>query len=191
MRLVMATRNGHKLREVREILPGLDVVGLDAWPELGEPPETGETFESNALEKAHYVFTRTGLPTVADDSGLEVESLGWEPGVRSKRWTAEGTDVSNNEKLLAMLQRLPNRRARYRCAMAVVTRHGQRTAEGTCWGTIASEARGSGGFGYDPLFLPDAYPGRTMAEVTADEKHRVSHRGQAFRALPALLRDLG
>jgi XTP/dITP diphosphohydrolase len=188
MRLVMATRNEHKLREVRQILPGIEIQALDEA--LGEPPETGDTFEANALEKARYVFARTGLPTIADDSGLEVAALGWAPGVRSKRWTPEATDRANNEKLVASLRGIENRRARYRCAMALVTAHGERTAEGTCWGTIALAPRGAGGFGYDPYFLPDAYPGRTMAEVTAEEKHRVSHRGQAFRVLPHLLHDL-
>ena len=189
MRVVMATRNEHKLREVREIVPGIEIVALDEA--LGDPPETGDTFEANALEKARYVFARTGLPTIADDSGLEVEALGWAPGVRSKRWTPEATDRANNDKLVAALGGIENRRARYRCAMALVTPRGERTAEGTCWGTIASAPRGAGGFGYDPYFLPDAYPGRTMAEVTAEEKHRVSHRGQAFRALPELLAELG
>ena len=189
MRVVMATRNEHKLREVREIVPGIEIVALDEA--LGDPPETGDTFEANALEKARYVFARTGLPTIADDSGLEVEALGWAPGVRSKRWTPEATDRANNDKLVAALRGIENRRARYRCAMALVTARGERTAEGTCWGTIASAPRGAGGFGYDPYFLPDAYPGRTMAEVTAEEKHRVSHRGQAFRALPELLAELG
>jgi XTP/dITP diphosphohydrolase len=185
MRVVMATRNEHKLREVRQIVPGLEILALDEA--LGEPPETGDTFEANALEKARYVFARTGLATIADDSGLEVEALGWAPGVRSKRWTAEATDIANNAKLLASLRGIANRRARYRCAMALVTARGERTAEGVCWGAIALEPRGAGGFGYDPYFLPDAYPGRTMAEVSAEEKHRVSHRGQAFGALPALL----
>jgi XTP/dITP diphosphohydrolase len=173
---------------VRQILPGIEIQALDEA--LGEPPETGDTFEANALEKARYVFARTGLPTIADDSGLEVEALGWAPGVRSKRWTPEATDRANNEKLVASLRGIENRRARYRCAMALVTAHGERTAEGPCWGTIALAPRGAGGFGYDPYFLPDAYPGRTMAEVTAEEKHRVSHRGQAFRVLPHLLHDL-
>jgi XTP/dITP diphosphohydrolase len=190
MRLLMATRNAHKLREARQIVPGIEIDGLDAWPELGDPPETGDTFEANALEKAHYVFSRTGLPTVADDSGLEVEALGWAPGVRSKRWTPEATDLANNAKLIESLGANANRRARYRCVMALVTARGERTADGTCWGVIAREARGTGGFGYDPYFLPDAYPNRTMAEVSAEEKHRVSHRGQAFRALPELLRAL-
>jgi XTP/dITP diphosphohydrolase len=189
MRVVMATRNEHKLREVREIVPDVEIVALDEA--LGEPPETGATFEANALEKARYVFAHTGLPTIADDSGLEVEALGWAPGVRSKRWTPEATDHANNEKLLASLSAIANRRARYRCAMALVTPRGERTAEGTCWGTIATAPRGAGGFGYDPYFLPDAYPGRTMAEVSAPEKHRISHRGQAFRALGALLDELG
>ena len=108
MRVVMATRNEHKLREVREILPGIEIVALDEA--LGEPPETGDTFEANALEKARYVFARTGLPTVADDSGLEVEALGWAPGVRSKRWTPEATDRANNTKLVASLRGIENRR---------------------------------------------------------------------------------
>ncbi len=187
MRLLLATRNAHKLREVREILPDHDIVGLDDRPELGEPPETGDTFEANALEKARYVHGRTGLPTIADDSGLEVEALDWAPGVRSKRWTPQETDEANNAKLVASLAGATNRRARYRCAMAFVSDAGERTADGTCWGAIATEPRGEGGFGYDPYFLPDAYPGRTMAEVSPAEKHAVSHRGQAFRALRSML----
>jgi XTP/dITP diphosphohydrolase len=195
--LVMATLNAHKLREVREIVRGavspvggLEIVGLEAWPHL-DPPETGDTFVDNALEKARFVFEQTGHPTVADDSGLEVDALGGAPGVRSKRWTPEATDAANNARLLRELEGKSDRRARYRCALALVTAAGERSALGSCEGSIGFEERGSGGFGYDPYFLPEAYPGRTMAEISAEEKHAVSHRGQAFRELPRLLAELG
>ena len=192
MRIILATHNEHKLKEVSALLAdsGLEIVGLDAWPGLGEAPEDDPTFAGNALQKARYVFDRVGLPTVADDSGIEIRALNWKPGVRSKRWTPEGTDAANNAKMIAELQEQSDRMAQYRCAIGLVTEHGERTAEGTCTGIIGTTPKGSGGFGYDPFFWPDAYQGRTMAEISLEEKNRISHRAEAFRRLPDLVKEL-
>ena len=185
----MATSNAHKLKEVRAMLAGTDweIVGLHAYPELGEIPEDHDTMEANAIQKAETVFAHTGLPTVADDSGIEIQALNWAPGVYSKRWTSEGTDEANNAKLLRELDGNEDRNARYRCAIALVTENGIQTAEGICTGTIGHALQGDGGFGYDPLFWPTDYPGRTMAEISLDEKNRISHRAAAFAHLPAML----
>jgi XTP/dITP diphosphohydrolase len=192
VQIVLATANVHKLREVQALLSSssLQIVGLDAWPDLGEPPEDDPTFAGNALQKARYVFERIGLPTVADDSGIEIRALDWKPGVRSKRWTPEGTDTANNDKLLRELEPHDDRMGQYRCAIGLVTEAGERTADGCCTGIIGTSPKGSGGFGYDPLFWPDAFPGRTMAEISLEEKNTISHRAEAFRHLPDLLRDL-
>ena len=189
MKLVFATRNAHKHDEVRAILAGedLELLGLDHWPELGEIPEDHDTFELNALQKAHVVHAATGLPTVADDSGLEVDSLDGRPGVFSKRFSHEGTDTANNARLLRELDGVVARKARFRCVLALVWAEGARTVDGRCEGTIALSPRGEGGFGYDPLFLPDAAPGKAMAELSADQKNAISHRGLAFAQLPGLL----
>jgi XTP/dITP diphosphohydrolase len=189
--LVFATRNAHKLEEVRALLAAsalpVTLLDLDAAGVDGEPPETGDTFEANALEKARWVHERTGLPCLADDSGLEVDALGGAPGVRSKRFSPEATTAANNALLLARLGDRPDRRARFRCVLALVTRGGEGTVDGTCEGAIGHAPRGAQGFGYDPLFLPDAHPGRTLAELSMAEKNAVSHRGRAFRRLPELL----
>jgi XTP/dITP diphosphohydrolase len=188
-RLVLASLNAHKLDEVRQILEGtgVEVLDLRAFPELGEPPEDGATFAANALQKAIYVHERTGLPVVADDSGLEVDALGGAPGVRSRRYTPEATAEANNAALLAALDGVTDRRARFRCAMALVLDGQATVVEGTCEGRILTSPRGAGGFGYDPLFEADALPGRSLAELRPDEKNGISHRGAAFRQLPGLL----
>lgn len=193
MRIVLATTNAHKLDEIRAILAGSDLhlVGLDTWPDLPEPPETGDTFEDNALQKARFVAEATGLPALADDSGLEVESLGGAPGVRSKRYTPEATASSNNARLIQALAGVEDRRARFCCALALVAGPASAVATGRCEGTIAHQPRGQGGFGYDPLFLPLETPGRSMAELSPEEKNRISHRGRALEHLPRLLRELG
>ena len=194
MQLLLATRNTNKLREIRAILDGtgLEVVGLDDVEGLpDEIPEEGATFEDNALHKARVVHAHTGLPTIADDSGLEVYALGMAPGIHSKRWTPNADDEDNNDHLVASLDGADDRRARYRCAVAVVCDAGDAVADGVCEGTIGFERRGSGGFGYDPLFWPTDEPGRTMAELSMAEKNAISHRGRATRELPRLLRDLG
>ena len=193
MRIILASRNSHKVREILQILStdSIQVLGLDAFPELPEVPEDQDSFEGNALQKARFVYERTGLLSVADDSGLEVDALNGAPGVRSKRFTPEATSQANNKKLLEVLGTEPKRTARFRCAIAVVGPTGEATATGSCEGHIAHEERGSGGFGYDPLFMPSTFPGHTMAEVSAEDKNRISHRGEAFRKLPALLREIG
>ncbi len=158
--------------------------------ELGDPPETGETFEANALQKAHYCYAGTRLPCLADDSGIEVDALGGRPGVWSKRYSPDATASSNNALLLRELAGVPEaeRTARYRCVIAVVGLGPPRVFDGRCEGRIAFGPVGDGGFGYDPLFLPVASPGRTMAELSPLEKDAISHRGAALRlALAALV----
>ena len=189
MEIILATSNQHKLTEVQAMLADTQwqIVGLDAYPELGEIPEDHDTMVANAIQKAQTVFAHTGRPTVADDSGIEIRALGWDPGVFSKRWTPEATDEANNAKLLRELDGIDDRFAQYRCAIALVTDDGIETAEGICTGTIGHVLKGDGGFGYDPLFWPAAYPDRTMAEISLDEKNRISHRAAAFAHLPAML----
>lgn len=191
--IAIASANPHKLVEIRAILRplGFEPVGLDAWPDLGDLPETAETFEGNALMKARALFEAKGVVAVADDSGLEVDSLGGAPGVRSKRFTPEATHAANNRRLLAMLAGEEDRTARFRCAIAVVGPGGEAWDMGTCEGKIGAALRGAGGFGYDPLFLPAETPERSMAELSPEEKNALSHRGRAFRKLPALLARIG
>lgn len=188
--LAVATANPHKLREIRAILEpfGIACRGLEAWPELGELQEGCDTFEGNALAKARALHHHTGGLTVADDSGLEVDALGGEPGVHSKRFTPEASAEANNERLLALLEGVEDRRARFRCVLALVGSGGEDLIRGICEGEIGHAPRGEGGFGYDPLFLPVEGAGRTMAELSEAEKNRISHRARAFRQLPRLLR---
>jgi XTP/dITP diphosphohydrolase len=184
--LILATRNDHKLRELREALPGLEIEPLP--PEVELPPEEGETFAENALGKARVAAAATGRTAIADDSGIEAAALGGRPGVRSARFAGDGaSDEQNLQKLLADVRGQPDRRVAYVCAIALVSADGtERVFEGRCEGTLAEVPRGDGGFGYDPAFVPDdTGPGdeRTMAELAADEKHAISHRGRAARAL--------
>jgi XTP/dITP diphosphohydrolase len=193
-RLLLASGNPGKLRELRAILEGLPVelVGL-AEAGAGEPPEvaeTGATFLDNALEKARAYAAWSGLAAVADDSGLEVDALGGAPGVRSARYAGEGaSDRANLDKLLAELDGVPpeRRTARFRCAAVLVDVDlGEWHAEGTWEGRLLAAPRGSGGFGYDPVFVPDGWD-RTSAEVDQATKDAASHRGRAFQALrPAI-----
>ena len=189
MQLVFATHNAHKADEVRAILAGtgITVRTLADLDHHDEVPETGDTFVANALQKAHHVHALTGLPCVADDSGLEVDGLDGRPGVHSKRFSPEATAAANNALLLQQLVDGADRTARFRCVLALVGLGEPRTVEGACEGRIAHTMSGEGGFGYDPLFLPDETPGRSMAELSADEKNAISHRGRAFRQLPGLL----
>jgi len=198
VRLILATRNAHKLAEIATALAGtrLEVTGLDGIPGLPEDiPETGETFEDNALQKARFVHAVTGLPVLADDSGIEIQALGWAPGVHSKRWTPEGTDAANNQRLIDELAGRDDRVGRYRCVLAVVAPGPDGPVEGfvagTCWGRIGTAPLGTGGFGYDPYFWPDERPGLTMAQLSMAEKNAISHRGRALKKLPALLTRLG
>lgn len=193
MELFFATANRHKLEEVQAILAGTGVrlVSLLDHPDWPEPEETGATFEANALLKARSLVGRVHLPVLADDSGLEVDTLGGAPGVHSKRYSPEGTHEANNTKLLHALSGVTDRRARFRCVLALVTPTFEGTADGTCEGRIATSLRGHEGFGYDPVFLPDDLHGRTMAEATLVEKNAISHRGRAVRQLPELLARAG
>jgi XTP/dITP diphosphohydrolase len=184
MKLVLATRNDYKLREFREALPDVEIVPLPDDVEL--PPETGETFAENAVEKARAAHAATGLPSIADDSGIEAAALGGRPGVRSARYAGDNaTDEENLQKLLDEVAAADgDRSVAYVCALVHVTDDGEEWLfENRCTGELATAPRGDGGFGYDPAFIPDDYDdGRTMAELTPEEKHAISHRGRAARA---------
>ena len=205
-RLLVATRSVHKLRELRELLE-LDhttLVSLDDLAIEGDPVEDGATFETNAAIKARFGVRASGLPTLADDSGIEVDALAGAPGVRTRRYAGEdATDAENNAKLLAALDGLSadRRGARYVCVLALALpdvagpRGGVRLvmARGTCRGRIATEPRGTGGFGYDPIFEPASEPpgGRTFGLWTPAEKHAISHRARAARRMAPRLAALG
>lgn len=187
-RVLLATRNPGKLRELREITAdsSLDWQGLDEFPDVPEAVEDGETFADNARRKARHYANHTGCLTLADDSGLEVDALGGAPGVHSARYAGlPRSDDANNRKLLAELADMPpeRRTARFRCAMAFA-RAGEILceAEGAVEGEIGFDPQGTNGFGYDPLFRIPRLD-RTVAELPSDEKHRLSHRGQALRAI--------
>ena len=191
MKIVFATANAGKLREAAEVLgPGFEIVSPASLGITEDIPETGSTLQENSLQKARYLFERTGLPSFADDTGLEVDALGGAPGIYSARYAGPGHDnQANMAKLLAELVRLEDRTARFHTVVTLILADGQpRFFEGVCKGSIGREKRGSGGFGYDPVFLPDAYPGRTLAEVSEEEKNAVSHRGQALRAMAEWLK---
>ncbi len=196
--LVVASTNRGKLDELRALLEDLPVSIVsvaDTCPSLGEIEEDGDTFEENALKKARIVANATMMLTLADDSGLEVEALGGRPGVRSARFAHErATDAQNKAALLEALRsqnlESSNPCARFRCVLVLIDPYAPRAepilVEGCCQGTITSIARGSGGFGYDPLFVVDSM-GKTMAELSNDEKNRLSHRAVAVQALRPLL----
>jgi XTP/dITP diphosphohydrolase len=197
MRVVLATQNAHKLVEMRRILDeaGLDIelVGTDQFPDLTDVVENGSTFAANALLKARSVCGETGLPAIADDSGLSVDALNGMPGIFSARWSgSHGDDLANLNLLLGQLTDVPDARrgAAFHCAAAVVLPDGtERLVEGTIDGTLIREPRGTNGFGYDPIFVPLG-ESRTTAEMSAEEKDAISHRGRAMRALVPVLREL-
>ncbi|PZS29956.1 MAG: non-canonical purine NTP pyrophosphatase, RdgB/HAM1 family [Pseudonocardiales bacterium] len=192
--VLLATRNAHKLAELRRILAGtgadLDLLGLDDVPAYDEAPETGATFAANALAKARDGARHTGLPTVADDSGLAVEALNGMPGVLSARWAGRhGDDPANLRLILDQLVDVParRRRAAFVCAAALVTPTGaEQVVEGRMEGVIIEGPRGDGGFGYDPIFVADGQA-RSNAELSPEEKDAISHRGAALRALAPVL----
>ena len=196
-RVVLATRNPHKVGELREILAdagvAVDLVAASDFPDVPDVAETGETFAANALLKAHAVAAATGLPALADDSGLAVDALNGMPGIFSARWAGgHGDDRANLDLLLAQIADVPDERrgARFVCAAALVLPDGrERIGEGVVEGVLLRARRGTGGFGYDPVFLPRGET-RTTAEMPAAEKHAISHRGRAFRALAPALREL-
>lgn len=190
--LVLASRNADKLVELAEILDGFELVPLPAEVEL--PPEDGDTFAENALTKARAARAATGKPAIADDSGIEAVALGGRPGVRSARFAGPDEDAEANlAKLMREVGSHDDRRVAYVCVIAHIGADGvERVFEGRCEGTLAVDQRGAGGFGYDPAFVPDdSGPAdlRTMAELEASEKHAISHRGRAARALAAELRS--
>ncbi|MFD8074163.1 RdgB/HAM1 family non-canonical purine NTP pyrophosphatase [Streptomyces sp. NPDC059718] len=196
-RLVLATRNAHKVAELHAILAdaglGVELVGADAYPEIPDVRETGVTFAENALLKAHALAQATGLPAVADDSGLCVDVLGGAPGIFSARWAGKhGDDRANLELLLAQLSDIdtPHRAAHFLCAAALALPDGtERVVEGRLLGTLRFEPHGTNGFGYDPILQPLG-ESRTCAELTAGEKNAISHRGLAFRGLVPVVREL-
>jgi XTP/dITP diphosphohydrolase len=185
--LILATRNQHKVREMAELLPGADLRPLP--DEVASPPETGDSFEANALIKARSAHAATGEVTIADDSGIEAAALGGAPGIFSARYAGEGaSDDANLEKLLREVDAAGmDRRAAYVCAIALIDEGGHEYVfEARCEGTLLPEGRGDGGFGYDPAFVPDETgpaDQRTMAELPPDEKNAISHRGKAVRML--------
>src|SRR5918999_814345 len=192
MRLVLATRNDHKLRELAQLMRPIELEPLPE--EVTLPPEIGTTFADNALGKARAAAAATGQTSIADDSGIEAAALGGAPGVWSARYAGE--DAPDEENLAKLLQEVPpdgDTRLRYVCAIAYVEPGGhEQIVHGYCEGRLTHEPRGSGGFGYDPAFVPDDYPGdeRTMAELSPEEKDAISHRGRAARALAARLLEI-
>jgi XTP/dITP diphosphohydrolase len=196
-RLLLATRNAGKLAELQRLLatavPGVEVLGLRDVPEYPEAPETGATFAENALLKAHEAVRYTGLAAVADDSGITVDALNGMPGILSARWSGRhGDDPANTALLLGQLADVPDERrgAGFVCAAALVLPDGtERVLERTWRGAVLREPRGSNGFGYDPVFLPEGLD-RTSAELAAAEKDAISHRGQAFAALIPVVAEL-
>lgn len=189
MKLVLATKNSGKVVEFRRILEelgatNLEVLGLDSFPEIGDIEETGATFEENSLLKARTISKLTGLPALADDSGICVDALDGAPGLYSARYSGNG-DAANNRKLLEALKDVPDekRTAYFICVAAFVRPDGfERVEEGRFYGKILHEVVGSGGFGYDPLFQPDGL-NCSSAELSAEEKDAISHRGKAMRAI--------
>ena len=184
MNLLIATRNPDKLREIKTLfqLPGLEIISALDFPDIPEVIEDGATLEANAIKKAVTLALATGVWALADDSGLEVHALGGAPGVYSARYAGENcTYADNNVKLLQELQDVEERSAQFRCVMALADPSGRaQFVDGVCSGRIARDVSGDAGFGYDPLFVPDGYD-RTFAELSPDEKNRISHRGRALR----------
>ena len=188
MKIVFATNNAHKLSEVKAVLgDGYELVTLKEVGITEDIPETGDTLDENASLKARYVYERTGLDCFADDTGLEVEALGGAPGVRSARYATDGHDfAANNRKLLKELDGVANREARFRTVISLIVAGEEIQVEGVVNGVIALSESGSEGFGYDPLFIPDGKD-VTFAEMSADEKNSISHRGRAVAELVKVL----
>ena len=189
MKIVFATNNAHKLSEVKAVLgEGFELVTLKEVGITEDIPETGETLDENASIKARYVYQRTGLDCFADDTGLEVEALGCAPGVRSARYATDGHDfAANNRKLLKELEGETNRAARFRTVISLIRGGEEVQVEGIVRGTIATQESGAEGFGYDPLFIPEG-KSVTFAEMSADEKNAISHRGRAVAELVKVLK---
>lgn len=190
MKIIFATNNRHKLEEVQALLPeNFEITTPRECGITDDIPETAETLEGNALQKARYLYERTGLNCFADDTGLEVEALDGAPGVRSARYATDGHDPeANNTLLLKNLDGATNRKAQFRTSIALILDGKEYLLEGIVRGHIATDYSGAEGFGYDPLFIPEG-ESRTFAEMTMTEKSAVSHRGRAIRALVELLKQ--
>lgn len=190
--IILATRNKHKIEEIKTILSDipLQVLTLNDFPNVPPLKEEGSTFQENSLQKAQIVYMHTKIPTLADDSGLEVFFLNGRPGVISARYAGEGaTDEANNKKLLGEMMGVPprRRRAQFRAVLTLLNGATVETTAGICPGTLAEAPRGTNGFGYDPVFLPDGFS-RTYAELTAAEKNVISHRAKALAIMKDVLR---
>ena len=207
MNIVFATGNSGKLREASEILgEGFELVTPADFGITEDIPETGKTLRANSLQKAQYLYERCGCDCFADDTGLEVDALGGAPGVYTARYAGEDKDFNRNmDKVLYELQRLESeshmaaeygiktkpisRRARFKSVVTLIINGEIRLFEGTLEGVIAHEKSGNGGFGYDPIFIADEYPGQTLADITEEQKNEISHRGKALRAMAQWLRS--
>jgi len=193
---MIATRNKGKIREIREALNGLDlrIYALSDFPNVPNIEEDGKNFTENALKKARFYSKYFEMMTVADDSGLEVDSLKGLPGIYSARYAGEGaSSQANNQKLLSALEGVPvsKRGAKFKCLLAMVSPDGKEAiAEGSCNGSIGFREKGKRGFGYDPLFILPKY-GKTMAQLSLEEKNKISHRGKALRKIRKLMKSLG
>lgn len=193
-RIVLATKNKGKIKEMRELLApmNIEVLSLADFLPVDDAEENGATFAENAMLKARYYFAHTGTPCLADDSGLEVDALGGRPGVYSARYSGEdATDAANNAKVLREMEGIEKdkRTARFRCAMALVGEGIELTTDGTCEGTLLTEERGKCGFGYDPIFYVPKFD-RTLAEMSSEEKNSISHRGAAVRKMADLIAEM-
>ncbi len=191
MKILISSRNKNKIREVREILSGCEILTPDDVGSFDEVEEDGSTFEENALKKAKEICEQTGMITIADDSGLCVDALGGAPGIYSARFAGDGHDDEENiKKLLKLLENEENRSAKFVSAAAVCFPDGKHfVVRGECEGTILREKRGSNGFGYDPVFYTEVYK-KSFAEISDDEKNSISHRRRAFDALKKKLDEL-
>lgn len=189
--LVFATNNKHKVTEVQHAIGNkVNIISLMEVGITEEIPEDYPTLQENALQKARYVYEKTGYSCFADDTGLEVESLNWDPGVYSARYAGEAKDPKENiRKLLYNLEGKENRRARFRTVIALIVDGKEYIFEGTVWGKIIEEERGVNGFGYDPIFLPDGFS-QTFAELSLDVKNQISHRGKAVSQLSRFLNEV-
>ena len=193
-RIVLATKNKGKIKEMRELLApmNIEVLSLADFSPVDDAEENGVTFAENAMLKARYYFAHTGTLCLADDSGLEVDALGGRPGVYSARYSGEdATDAANNAKVLREMEGIEKdkRTARFRCAMALVGEGIELTTDGTCEGALLTEERGQGGFGYDPIFYVPKFD-RTLAEMSSEEKNSISHRGAAVRKMADLIAEM-
>ena len=189
MKLVFATGNLHKLKEAQEILgPGFELVPASAVGITEDIPETGNTFKANSLQKAEYIYERTGMDCFADDSGLEVDCLGGAPGVETARYAGPARDsAANNAKLLREMGDATNRKARFRTCVTLILGGEKHFFDGVMEGSIGHTPYGNGGFGYDPIFIPEGY-NVTTAEFPEGEKNAISHRGKALRAMADFLK---